>query len=444
MSGAGKKKMSQQDKSIKNSGPTAPIAVTGIGITSSIGMNAGEFSDSLRAGKSGIDHWTLSAGPPIPVGIGARLPDFSLAAALQQVEGVPEPLRRRVGLCAGRSPLGIQAAVLAALEAWIKAGLHQVPLDPQRLGIIVAGSNLNPQYSYGLHEKFQQNPEYLTPRYPLHYMDTDYVGTLSEIFQVQGEGFTVGGASASGNVAIIKACQAIGGEVIDACLVIGAPADLSPMELQGFYNIGALGGRNFHDQPDKACRPFDRHHEGFIYGQAGACMLLESPASAQRRGVPGLARVTGGALVLDGNRLPDPNEEGEARAMALALARAGLDPSEIDYLNAHGTSSPLGDEIEVKAVKQVFKENVNRLWINSTKGLTGHCLTSAGVVEAIAAAIQLQQGFLHPNKNLENPIDNECRFCPPQSLPVSIRKAMSNSFGFGGIVTSIILERGGL
>ncbi|MDQ1350637.1 MAG: malonyl-ACP decarboxylase [Acidobacteriota bacterium] len=435
--------MSQQDRPI-NRRSTAPIAVTGIGITSSIGMNTGEFSNSLRAGKSGIARWALPAGPLVPVGVGARLPDFSLVTALQQVEGVPEPLRRKIGLCAGRSPLGVQAAVLAALEAWIMSGLDRASLDPQRLGIIVAGSNLNPRYSYGLHEKFQQDPEYLTPRYPLHYMDTDYVGTLSEIFQAQGEGFTVGGASASGNVAIIKACQAIGSDVIDACLVIGALADLSPMELQGFYNIGALGGRNFHDQPDKACRPFDLHHEGFIYGQAGACMLLESTDSAQQRGVPELARVTGGALVLDGNRLSDPNAEGEARAMTQALVRSGLNPSDIDYLNAHGTASPLGDETEIKAVKGVFKEHVPRLWINSTKGLTGHCLTAAGVVEAIAVVIQLQQGFLHPNKNLENPIDSECRFCPPESTLVSIRRAMSNSFGFGGIDTSIILERGGL
>jgi malonyl-ACP decarboxylase len=310
------------------------------------------------------------------------------------------------------------------------------------LGIVAAGNNLSQNYHYGLLCKFQSTPQYLTPKYAIHYMDTDHVGTLSEIFKIQGEGFTVGGASASGNAAIIKGCQLIQLGILDACVIVGAMADLSPLELQGFYNVGALGGKRFRDQPDKACRPFDKDHEGFIYGQAGGSLILESPDSAQKRNVPPLAEIGGGALVLDGNRLPNPNADGEARAMESALKQAGIKPGEVNYLNAHGTSSPLGDETEIKAVKQVFKESISHLWINSTKGLTGHCLTAAGVIEGIATIIQMKEGFIHPNLNLEHPIDDECKFSRHQSIETSIHTAVNNSFGFGGINTSVIFKKG--
>jgi malonyl-ACP decarboxylase len=273
-------------------------------------------------------------------------------------------------------------------------------------------------------------------------MDTDHVGTVSEIFKIQGEGFTVGGSSASGNLAIIKGHQLIQLELVEACLVIGALADLSPLELQGFYNVGAMGGKRYRDQPAQACRPFDRDHEGFIYGQAGGCLVLESFASARKRGIPVLAEIVGASLLLDANRLPNPREEGEVRVMEAALAQAKVKPGQIDYLNAHGTSSPLGDETEVKAIKRVFKENLPGLWINSTKGLTGHCLTAAGVIESIAVIIQMQQGFVHPNLNLENPIDSQCRFSRKESNRVSIDISMSNSFGFGGINTCLIFKKG--
>ena len=155
-----------------------------------------------------------------------------------------------------------------------------------------------------------------------------------------------------------------------------------------------------------------------------------------------LAQVLGGSLVLDGNRLANPNEEGEVRAMASALKQAGVAPGEVDYLNTHGTSSPLGDETEIRAVRRVFKENLSHLWINATKGLTGHCLCSAGVVEGIASIIQMQEGFVHPNVNLDNPIDRECRWVGSEAVSDGINVSMSNSFGFGGINSSVILKKG--
>jgi len=430
-------------ENIKDIKSGTPITVSGMGVVSSIGKNINEFSESLRIGRSGIGYLKNKTSPPPPISIGAEIPEFPFQTLLHEykTDGLGEDLIQRAMIGAGRSPLTIQAAVISAIEAWKEAQLHKTAIEPERMGLIVGGSNLSRNYTFGLYRKYHQSPEYLNPRYPLHYLDTDHVGTISEIFSIQGEGFTVGGASASGNSAIIKGCQLIRSGIVDICLVVGAMADLSPMELQGFYNIGALGGKNFRNDPHSACRPFDKDHEGFIYGQAAGCIILESPASVQQRGVNALGCIAGEALVLDGARLSAPNADGEARAMASALARSGLESTEVDYINTHGSSSPLGDKTEIKAIHNVFKENLSHPWLNSTKSLTGHCLFSAGVVEAIAAIIQMNEGFIHPNLNLENPIDNRCRFSGRESQPASIEVCMSNSFGFGGINTSIVLKK---
>jgi malonyl-ACP decarboxylase len=419
------------------------VVVTGMGIVSSIGGTREEFSNSLRQGRCGIDYLKSTAPPPIPVNIGAQIAGFSFLTALdqQQRRGIPGDMIEKARYTALRSPLAIQASVIAALEAWHQARVYERPTRSDRLGVIAAGSNLSQGYQYGVWTKFQHSPEYLNPRYALHYMDTDHIAAVSEIFHIQGEGFTVGGASASGNAAIIKAYQSIRLGIVDVCLVIGAMTDLSSMELMGFYNLGAMGGKKFREQPQKACRPFDQDHEGFIYGQAAGCLVLESLAFAKQQGIPLLVELAGGALLLDGNRLSNPNVQGEVRAMQAALDQAGIKPGDVDYLNTHGTSSPLGDETEIKAIKEVFKKNISHLWLNSTKGLTGHCLTAAGVIESIAAIIQMQEGFIHPNLNLEQPIDDECKFSRHQAIETLIHTAMNNSFGFGGINTSVIFKK---
>lgn len=419
-----------------------PVTVTGMGIVCSIGKNIAEYRNSLKKGECGIGFLKRVSTPAISMSLGAEIADYSFESMLRQYDSLPQEIIGRAKQAARRSPFVIQVSIMPVLEAWERAQLHTKPIRSERLGIVIAGNNLTQHYQYDLFSKFQHTPEYLTPTYPLHSMDTDHVGTLSEVFAIHGEGFSVGGASASGNVAILKGCQLIRLGVVDACLVVGAVADLSPMELQGFHNIGAMGGKCFQDDPERACRPFDKEHEGFIYGQASGCVVLESVESTQRRGVRVLAEVLGGSLVLDGRRLPDPCEEGEVRAMEWAIGQAEVETGDVDYLNAHGTSSPLGDDTEIRAVKKVFKEGISRLWINSTKGLTGHCLFSAGVIECIATIIQMLEGFVHPNRNLDNPIDNECRFSPEASVRTPIDISMSNSFGFGGINTSLILKKG--
>ena len=412
------------------------VVVTGMGIISAVGIGVSAFLDALYQGKSNFirssDYPMLS----FPV-IGAFLPNFIFSQDLKKFPFFSQQLEK-IGRHAPRS---IQMAIIAMLEAWQQAKLNQIAIaDSEKIGLIVAGENTTGHYQYHSYATFRKDPNQLSPYYALHFMDTDHVGVLSEIFGILGEGFTVGGASATGNVALVRAYQMLRNNWQNVCVVLGALADLSPMELQAFHNLGALGGAGFEEEPNKACRPFDKGHEGFIYGQAIGCLILETEFFAKKRNAAILGYLLGGSSSLDGNRLTQPNLNGEIRSMNHAMHVSGVTEGDIDYINAHGSSTPQGDQIEIKAIESIFGQG-QKLKINSTKSIIGHCLWSAGIVEAIATLVQMQEGFVHPNLNLDNPITFKNQLVGKERLSFQINTALSNSFGFGGINSTIILSR---
>jgi len=414
------------------------VVITGIGIICSIGQNVTLFTQSIQEGKSGVSY--LSEGEDRPFAtLGAKIQNFHFEEELGQYNALPKGILKKAKGCARRSPLSVQTSVLSSLEAWQSAQLSEKPKTSDSINLLVTGQNISQNYNYRLNQKFQETPEYLTPNYALHFMDTDHVGTISEVLGINGEGMTVGGASASGNLGLIQAYRMVKFGLCEACLVVGALSDLSPVELQAFSSIGAMGGSKFHDQPEKASRPFDQQADGFIYGQGSGCIIVESEVSAKKRQAPVLAKITGGGICLDGNRRSNPNKNGEIKAMQKAMEEANIAPDKVDYINAHGTASTLGDETEIAAIKTVFEETLSDVWINSTKSMTGHCLFAAGVIEAMATIIQMNENFVHPNLNLDQPIDQQCRFAGKQSTRTKITTALNNSFGFGGFNTSIVL-----
>jgi malonyl-ACP decarboxylase len=420
------------------------VCITGLGTINSLGKSIPEYSVALRNGQSGVGRLCRPIFRDLAVKVGAEIREFHFEEQLRTYGNAPEEVIRRALDSAARSSSGIQTSVACVIEALSQSLIDSSAgqLLSQRCGLIIAGHNLTGEYCYTSQTTFDRNPGHLNPRFALQAMDTDYLGTISEILRMHGEGFTVGGACASGNVALIKAFQHIRAGLMDACIVVGPAAYLSPVWMQGYCSIGAMGGKRFNDEPRKACRPFDRDHEGFIYGEGSGCLILEAESVVLDRGGKPLAEILGGAIRLDGNRLSDPNEQGEIAVMQLALTDAGRTPHDIDYINSHGSSSPMGDETEIRAIKSVFGHRVKQIWLNATKGLTGHCLSSAGVIEAITTVIQMNQGFVHPNLNLENPIDDDCRFCPGEAREARLNLAVSNSFGFGGINTSVVIKNG--
>lgn len=421
---------------------TNKVGITGMGIVSSIGDDVSSFCNSLRLGQSGIKQMASIKEPKLSVDIAAEIQNFSFLEFLNRFQNIPVEKFNNARRLGQRAPFAIQTSIISAIEAWHNAQLFDSKPPAERMGLIVAGQNGTQNYQYDLIPKFRENPEYLSPRYALEFLETNQVGILSELFDIEGEGFVVGGASATGNVGIVKGYQSVLSGLVDVCLVVGIVADLSPMDIQGFINIGAMGGKKYASQPDKACRPFDTQHEGFIYGQACACVILESELSASKRGVSFQAEIKGGSLNLDANSSANPNVNGEKKAMISALKQSGLSASDVGYINTHGSSSPLGDKTEAEAIYNVFGNHTSGVWLNATKGIAGHCLYSAGVVEIIATVMQMREGFIHPNKNLEEPIHKDLKFCGAEAISYRIDVAMSNSFGFGGINTSIVLKRG--
>ena len=414
------------------------VAVTGMGIVCAIGHGVPAFARALREGRSGV-----ARVPGDAPWLCAPAGEVSLQSALAAGAGLPAALLERARRAAFRSPRTIHAALQAALEGWAAARLHQAPLPAERVALVVAGHNLTTGYLHRVAERRVHAPAHLPGRLALHAQDTDHVGTLGQALEIRGEGCTVGGASASGNVAIVTAARMVEAGAADACLVVGAMADPSPLEREGFLALGAMAADDGREDPRRVCRPFDAGHRGFVPGEAAACLVLESPRSARRRGAAVLARVSGYTLALDGGGLAEPSEEGEARAMAGALERAGVDPRRVDYVSTHGTSSPLGDATELRALRRVLGPALGAPWVNATKELTGHCLHAAGVVEAVATVVQIGQGFVHPNPNLARPIDPEFRFVGPAARPAAIGAALSSSFGFGGFNASVVLAAPG-
>ncbi|NEP41196.1 MAG: polyketide beta-ketoacyl:ACP synthase, partial [Okeania sp. SIO2H7] len=359
--------------------------------------------------------------------IGAEIPDIDTRTLFPEYSGLLRAATKSA-----------QVATVAVAEAWQDAQLTSSQINPERVGLVVGGSNLQQRYQQQIWERYHSRQEFIRPTYGLTFWDTDILGLISQCFQIQGEGYSVGGASASGAVAIIHAARQILMGNSDICIALGTLSDLSGYELQALMNLGAMGSERFADRPDLACRPFDQDHDGFIYGEGCGVVILESTDHARQRGAQSYGQLKGWGFALDGNRSPEPSQKGEERAINTALAMADLQPESIDYVNTHGTGSPLGDKTEVGALKSA---GLQHCLLNSTKSLTGHCLTAAGVVEAIATILQMKFGFCHPTKNLVNPIDTSLNWVKETSVQAEIKYAISNSFGFGGINTALLIAQ---
>jgi malonyl-ACP decarboxylase len=256
-------------------------------------------------------------------------------------------------------------------------------------------------------------------------------------FGIRGLAYTVGGACASGQLAVLQAMQAVSSGQVDACIAVGALTDLSYWECQALRSIGAMGSDRYADRPELACRPYDEHRDGFILGENCGAVVIER-AGADRSGTTPYAALTGHAVVMDAHRDPDPSLEGEIKVIRDALARAGLAPKDIDYVNPHGTGSRVGDDIELRAL---IANELGHAYINATKSIVGHGFSAAGTVELIAILVQMQASRLHPSRNLDVPIRPELNWVRDRPVMHTIQNALNLSLGFGGVNTALCLQR---
>ncbi|MEZ4866954.1 MAG: beta-ketoacyl-[acyl-carrier-protein] synthase family protein [Caldilineaceae bacterium] len=416
------------------------IVITGLGVVTPIGTSVPEFGDALRIGRSGITRWKRTYTDRYSQ-IGGDMSDFDLNAHFTQVGAAYPPALVKAARNALRAtPQSGQLTAAAALQAYVDACLTKGALPPERCAHILAGHNLNSPYIYENNVTFQQEPEYIDPLYGILYLDTDVLAVISQILNLRGPAFSVGGACASGNLALLAALDLLRAGRADVALVTGGAGPLGPVTRQGWAMIGALAIKLFNDAPEAASRPFDARREGFVPSEGAAAVVLETLESAQARGATIYAHLLGAASTCNASRLTHPDHDAQVRVMRDALADAGIQPTQIDYVNAHATSTPAGDAAEVAALKSVLGDQAYRIPVNATKSLVGHCLTSAAIVELVATVIQMQHGFVHPTLNLTDPDpDLDLDFVPDRARAHSIHYALSNAFGFGGLNACVVV-----
>ncbi|MBV7340226.1 beta-ketoacyl-[acyl-carrier-protein] synthase family protein [Chloroflexi bacterium TSY] len=315
-------------------------------------------------------------------------------------------------------------------------------LPPARIGHILSGHNLHSPYINANAITYQDEPEHIDALYGIMYLDTDVLAVTSELLNLQGPNFSVGGACASGNLALLSALDLLRAGRADALVVSGGANPIDAVTRQGWAMIGALAIKSFNDAPAEASRPFDARREGFVPSEAAAAVVLETRASAEARGAPIYAQLLGAASTCNVSRLPHPDHDSQVRVMQEALIDANVQTEQINYVNAHATSTPMGDAAEVAALKTVLGNHAYRVPINATKSLVGHCLTSAAIVELVATVIQMQHGFVHPTINLTDPDPElDLDFVPHEARAHQIEVALSNAFGFGGLNASVVVGR---
>jgi 3-oxoacyl-[acyl-carrier-protein] synthase II len=397
------------------------VVITGMGTVNSLGSEVPEFWRALCAGRSGISQIELFDTSDFKVHFGGEVKNFNPETVIDAKTA------RRLDRFA-------QFGQVAAIAAVKDGGLDFSKEDPFRCGVII-GSGIG-----GLMEFEEQHGRYykggpgrISPFVIPKMIANGASGNISIHFGLKGPNTAVATACASGANAIGDALRAIQWDYADIMVTGGAEAAMTPMGLGGFISARALSTRN--EDPQRASRPFDKDRDGFVLSEGAGVVVIEELEHAKRRRATIMGEILGCGCTADAHNItaPHPEGEGAARAMELALQDAHLNPEDIQYINAHGTSTPLGDEAETRAIKQVFGHHARKLAVSSTKSMLGHLLGASGGVELIACALTIRQGVIHPTINYDTP-DPACDldYVPNTARETRVRRAISNSFGFGG------------
>ena len=408
----------------------ARIVVTGIGVVSPIGLTADATWQSLVAGRSGVGRISAFDAEGFETQIAAEIPDFDPTNYMERKE-------------ARRADRFSQFALAAAKEALGQAGLLQEePLGDRVSSLIASGVGgiitLSDQYDV-LREK---GPKRISP-FLIPMMLIDMAGgNVSITYGARGPSFATVSACASGADAIGNGMELIRKGVIDVAICGGSEAPICPIAVAGFNSAGALSRNN--EVPEAASRPFDAQRDGFIIGEGSAVLIIERLEHALERGARPIVELSGYGVTSDASHItqPAPFGEGGARAMRQAIAGAGLKAEDVDYINAHGTSTAINDKAETDAIKTVFGDDAYKVAVSSSKSMTGHLLGAAGALEAAICVLSIERGCIPPTINLTNP-DPECDldYTPHNARMTKVDVAMTNSLGFGGHNTALLFQR---
>ena len=404
------------------------VAITGVGVVTPLADNAPDFFKALLEGRNGISPIERFDPSPFPTRIAGEIKDF-------------DPLKRLEAKEIRRLDLYAVYALYATAEAVEDSGFLKTSFDPDRTGVYIASGigGIDTLYRETL-VFLEKGPRRVSP-FLVPMMIPDIAGGLVSIkYGLKGPNFCIVSACASGTHAIGEAARLIRDGYADIMIAGGAEAPITPMALAGFCSMKALSTRN--EEPEKASRPFDRDRDGFVMGEGAGVVVLEALDHALERGAKIYGLLEGYAATSDAYHITAPCADGEGayKVMKYAIEDAGITPDEVDYINAHGTSTKLNDVAETLAIKRAFGERAYQIPISSTKSMIGHLLGAAGGVEAVATILSVYHGKIHPTRNLENP-DPECDldYVPEGARELRIRHALSTSYGFGGHNAAIVV-----
>lgn len=409
------------------------IVITGMGLVSCFGSDVNHFYNQLIEGRSGVAPIEKFSIEDYPTRFAGIIKNFDPEHYVEKKQARRLDPYALYGLVAGKK----------ALESAGLKGDQFEHLNKQRCGIVI-GSGMGGMQAFfdGVETLLTKGYKRVTPFFVPHIL-TNICGALLAIdLGFMGPNYSISTACATSNYSIVAAANHI--RLGDADLMIcgGAESAIFPMAIAGFIACKALSERN--DEPTKASRPWDRDRDGFVMGEGAGVLVLESLEHALERGAPIYAEYLGGGLTCDAHHITDPRADGLGVSLCIerALADAGVSKEEIDYINAHATSTPAGDIAELNAIKKMFGSHIKNIKMNATKSMIGHCLGAAGGIEAIATIAAMNCGILHPTINLDNPEPSleDIDVIPHIAKRHQIQTAISNSFGFGGHNSSIVLR----
>lgn len=407
------------------------VVITGLGAVSPLGSSLEQYWEGLESGRSGIRRITHFDPGDLPCQIAGEVPDFNVENYMDRKEA-----RRTARAC--------QIALGAAVQAVHDAGLPDKMPNPERAGVlygsVVAGAD---RLADGVLVVRNQDPNKVNPFMLPAGIPNIPAFTIALQFQCLGYNSTISTACATGTQAIGEAAEVIRRGAADIIITGGAEALVTDWAIAGFCSMKALPV-NYNDDPTRASRPFDVNREGFVFSEGAAALVLESLEHARARGARIYAEVAGHASSADAYHIaaPDPSGNGPMRAMRWAMADAGIAFDSVDYINAHGSSTPINDVTETKAIKTVFGEHAYNLAVSSTKSMIGHPMGAAGALEALACLLAIHKGILPPTINYQDP-DPECDldYVPNTARPAEVKVALSNSFGLGGQNACLVLKK---
>ena len=406
------------------------VVITGIGVVNAIGNTKEEYWDALGEGKNGIGPLTSFDATDYRTQIAAEVKDFQAELYLDKKT-------------VSRFPAFIQYALAASMMAHKDSGLDLSTIDPYRAGVQI-GSGVG---GIGFLEEnaeilLEKGPKRVSPFLVPFMIINMAAGQVSIHFNLKGPNSSSVTACASSNHSIGESLRLIQHGYADVMFTGGTESAMTPLAFAGFCQMRAMSERN--DEPERASRPFNKDRDGFVMGEGGGILILESLTHAKKRGANIYAEIVGFGMTSDAHDMVSPpdNGEGAAKAMEFALNDAKLPTDSVDYINTHGTSTPIGDIAETNAIKSLFGAKAYQIPVSSTKSMIGHLLGAAGAVELIGCIGGMEKGFIPPTINYEVP-DEECDldYVPNESRDVQIEVVLSNAFGFGGHNTSIAVRK---